>query len=104
MDYGYFIKNLPLEIVEIINSFVNPKTDFYRELLKERVKIFCSNGMFRIEDNGVIKNNSYFHKKEYFKEFNEKTFRINIDKNIDKIISARDTFGGRWVTYYVTIV
>jgi hypothetical protein len=92
MNYGFFIKNLPVEIVELINSFVNPKTDYYLELLKEKVKIFCLNGLMRIEDEGLKLNHSYFHKKEFFEEFEEKKYRININKNIEEIIRIRDIF------------
>ena len=85
MNYIFFIKNLPEDIVEIINSFVNPKNDYYIDLLKEKVKIFCLNGLMRIDDCGLNINHSYFHKKEFFEEFEEKKYRININKNIDKI-------------------
>jgi len=92
MNYIFFIKNLPEDIVEIINSFVNPKNDYYIDLLKEKVKIFCLNGLMRIDDCGLNINHSYFHKKEFFEEFEEKKHRININKNIDKILKVRDTF------------
>lgn len=92
MNYTFFIKNLPVELVELINSFVNPKNDYYIDLLKEKVKIFCLNGLMRIDDCGLNINHSYFHKKEFFEEFEEKKYRININKNIDKILMVRDTF------------
>ena len=92
MNYIFFIKNLPSELVELINSFVNPKTDYYIDLLKEKVKVFCLNGLMRIEDCGIRINNSYFHKNEFFEEFEEKIFRIKINKNIDQILQVRDTF------------
>lgn len=92
MNYIFFIKNLPSELVELINSFVNPKTDYYIDLLKEKVKVFCLNGLMRIEDCVIRINNSYFHKNEFFEEFEEKIFRIKINKNIDQILQVRDTF------------
>ena len=92
MNYSFFIKNLPSELVELINSFVNPKTDYYIDLLKEKVKVFCLNGLMRIEDCGIRINNSYFHKKEFFDEFEEKKYIININKDIDQILKVRDTF------------
>jgi hypothetical protein len=92
MTYGYFIKNLPDEIVKLINSFVEPETDYYIDLLKEKVKNFCLNGLMRIDDCGLNINHSYFSKKEFFEEFEEKKYRININKNIDKILKVRDTF------------
>lgn len=94
MNYGFFIKNLPVELIELINSFVNPKTDYYIDMLKEKVKIFCLNGLMRVDDCGLNINHSYFYKKEFYGEFEEteKKFKININKNIDKILMVRDIF------------
>ena len=87
MDYTYFIKNLPLDIVEIINNFCNPKSEYYTRLLKEKVKNFCLNGMMRIEDCGIRINNSYFQNEQ----FEEEKIKININTRIDKILRIRDT-------------
>ena len=63
---------------------------FFSVLLLSKL-IFCLDGLMRIEDNGIKINHSYFHKKEFLGEFEEeKKFRLNIDKNIDKILQVRD--------------
>jgi len=90
-SYVFFIKNLPSDLIPLINSFVNPETDYYLTELKKKVKKFCNNGFYRITNEGIKQNHSYFYRegKEQIleKEFND-TFDFN-DK-IGKIINIKN--------------
>jgi len=91
MNYAYFIKNLPTDLIPLINSFVEPETDYYLTILKERVIKFSQGGLYRISPVGLgLKGNqSYFNSdKQILKDEQKDT--INLTENIKKIITVKN--------------
>jgi hypothetical protein len=91
MNYAYFIKNLPDDLIPLINSFVEPETDYYLTILKERVRKFSKGGLYRISPVGlgVRGNQSYFNSdKQILKDEQKDT--INLTENIKKIITVKN--------------
>lgn len=91
MNYAYFIKNLPDDLIPLINSFVEPETDYYLTILKERVRKFSKDGLYRISPMGlgVRGNQSYFNSdKQILKDEQKDT--INLTENIKKIITVKN--------------
>ena len=89
MNYIFFINNLPSDLIPLINSYVDPETDYFLTILKERVRVFSRDGLYRISKEEVRENHSYFSKYEGL-EKEEKEDTLNLNENIKEIITVKN--------------